>query len=110
MQVTTIERKLIHSFWVTNGSIRLSTVKNGQTNVITHISDLEELFPGNEILSDKVYVLALYVSPMRFSLIFFFVVEFGIFYGFIFINIGRYFVICQQVNQSPFFNSQESII
>ena len=71
MQVTTIERKLIHSFWVTNGSIRLSTVKNGQTNVITHISDLEELFPGNEILSDKVYVLALYVSPMRFSLIFF---------------------------------------
>ena len=54
MQVTTIERKLIHSFWVTNGSIRLSTVKNGQTNVITHISDLEELFPGNEILSDKV--------------------------------------------------------
>ena len=71
MQVTTIERKLIHSFWVTNGSIRLSTVKNGQTNVITHISDLEELFPGNEILSDKVYVLALYVSPTRFSLIFF---------------------------------------
>ena len=42
-----------HYDW-TNGSIRLSTVKNGQTNVITHTSDLEELFPGNEILSDKV--------------------------------------------------------
>ena len=72
--------KLIHSFWVTNGSIRLRTVENGRTNVITHLSDLEDLFPGNELLSDKVYVLALYVSPMI--------------YFFIFINIGRYLVIC----------------
>ena len=46
--------KLIHSFWVTNGSIRLRTVENGRTNVITHLSDLEELFPENELLSDKV--------------------------------------------------------
>ena len=46
--------KLIHSFWVTNGSIRLRTAENGRTNVITHLSDLEELFPGNELLSDKV--------------------------------------------------------
>ena len=46
--------KLIHSFWVTNGSIRLRTVENGRTNVITHLSDLEDLFPGNELLSDKV--------------------------------------------------------
>ena len=46
--------KLIHSFWVTNGSLRLRTVENGRTNVITHLSDLEELFPGNELLSDKV--------------------------------------------------------
>ena len=46
--------KLIHSFWVTNGSIRLRTVENGRTNVITYLSDLEELFPGNELLSDKV--------------------------------------------------------
>ena len=46
--------KLIHSFWVTNGSIRLRTVENGRTNEITHLSDLEELFPGNELLSDKV--------------------------------------------------------
>ena len=72
--------KLIHSFWVTNGSIRLRTIENGRTNVITHLSDLEDLFPGNELLSDKVYVLALYVSPMI--------------YFFIFINIGRYLVIC----------------
>ena len=46
--------KLIHSFWVTNGSIRLRTAENGRTNVITHLSDLEELFPGNELLSDIV--------------------------------------------------------
>ena len=45
--------KLIHSFWVTNGSIRLRTVENGRTNVITHLSDLEELIPGNELFSDK---------------------------------------------------------
>ena len=46
--------KLIHSFWVTNGSIRLRTVENVRTNVITHLSNIEELFPGNELLLDKV--------------------------------------------------------
>ena len=46
--------KLIHSFWVTKGPIRLKTVENGRTYGITHLSDLEELFPGNELLSDKV--------------------------------------------------------
>ena len=49
-----LTNKLIHSFWVTNGSIRLRTVENGRTNVITHLSDLEGLFPGSELLSDKV--------------------------------------------------------
>ena len=46
--------KLIHSFWVTNGPIKLKTLENGLTYVITHLSDLEELFPGNKLLSDKV--------------------------------------------------------
>ena len=48
--------KLICSFWVTNGweEIRLRTVGNGRTNVITHLSNLEDLFPGNKLLSDKV--------------------------------------------------------
>ena len=46
--------KLIHSFWVTNRSIKLRTVENGRTYVVTHLSDLEDLFPGNELLSDKV--------------------------------------------------------
>ena len=46
--------QLIHSFWVINRSIRLRTVENDQTNVITNLNSLEELFPGNELLSDKV--------------------------------------------------------
>ena len=47
--------KLIHSFWVMNDrSIRLRTVENGRTNFITHLINLEELFPRNELLSDKV--------------------------------------------------------
>ena len=46
--------KLIHSCWVTNESIRLRTAENGPTNVITHLSDLEELFPGNKLLPDIV--------------------------------------------------------
>ena len=37
-----------------NEWIRLRTVENGWTNVIIHLSDLEELFPGKELLSDKV--------------------------------------------------------
>ena len=58
--------KLLHSFWETNGSIRLRTVENGRTSVIIHLGYLEGLFPGNELLPDKVYVLAFHVSPMRF--------------------------------------------
>ena len=46
--------ELIHSFWVMNGSIKLRTAENGGTHVISYLSDLEELFPGNELLSDKV--------------------------------------------------------
>ena len=46
--------KLIRSFWVPNGSLRLKTAENGRTNVITYLSDLEELFPVYELLSDKV--------------------------------------------------------
>ena len=45
--------KLIQSFWVTNRSIRLKTVDNGRTYVITHLSNLEKLSPGNELPSDK---------------------------------------------------------
>ena len=43
--------KLFHLFWVANESIRLKTVENGQT-YFTHFSNLRELFPGSEFLSD----------------------------------------------------------
>ena len=46
--------KLIRLLWVTNESIKLRTVENGRTYVIIHLSDLEGLFQGNELLFDKV--------------------------------------------------------
>ena len=53
MQVTTNEQ-INPLILGRNGPIRLRTVENGRPNVITHLSDLEGLFPGNELLSDKV--------------------------------------------------------
>ena len=45
--------KLIHGFWTSNGSIRLKLTETGNFRVITHDADLEELFPGNELISDN---------------------------------------------------------
>ena len=44
--------KFIHGFWTSNGSIRLKLTETGNVCVITHDADLEELFPGNELISD----------------------------------------------------------
>ena len=44
--------KFIHGFWNSNGSIRLKLTETGNVRVITHDADLEELFPGNELISD----------------------------------------------------------
>ena len=46
--------KYIHSIWVKNGTIKLKTVENGRAYGVTHRNDLEELFPGNEVLADQV--------------------------------------------------------
>ena len=46
--------KYIHSFWVTNGTIKLKTVENGRVYAVTHRNDLVELFPDNDILADQV--------------------------------------------------------
>ena len=43
--------QFIHGFWTSNGSIRLLT-ETGIVRVITHDADLEELFLGNELISD----------------------------------------------------------
>ena len=46
--------KYIHSFSVTNGTIKLKTVENGRVYSVTHRNDLVELFPDNEALADEV--------------------------------------------------------
>ena len=46
--------KYIHSFWVTNGTIKLKTIENGLVYAVTHRNDLVELFPDNDILADQV--------------------------------------------------------
>ena len=45
--------KFIHSFWLSNGSIRLKLCDNERSYIRTHINDLEELFPGNEFIRDE---------------------------------------------------------
>ena len=44
--------KCIHSFWVTNGTIKLKTVENGRVYAVTQWNDMVELFPDNDILAD----------------------------------------------------------
>ena len=48
-----ISNKFIDSFGVSNGSIRLRVENKDRPCVITHISDLEVLFPGNVIPRDE---------------------------------------------------------
>ena len=45
--------KFIHGFWTSNGSIRLKVTETSNVRVISHDADLEELFPGNELISDE---------------------------------------------------------
>ena len=68
-----------------NGSIRLKIVENRQTSIITHLSDLEELFPG------KNFLIRSMLAQYEFSDFVF--IEFSMFYGFILINIEWYLVI-----------------
>ena len=44
--------KFIHGFWTSNGSKRLKLTETGNVRVVTHHADLEELFPGNDLISD----------------------------------------------------------
>ena len=43
----------IHSFWVTNGSIRMKVTESSQIQEVSHICDLEEVFLGNQCLVDS---------------------------------------------------------
>ena len=44
--------KFIYGFWTSNGSIWLKLTETGNVRVITHDAHLEELFLGNELISD----------------------------------------------------------
>lgn len=46
-------KKLIHGFWVTNGTLRIKVSESSLPKSVTHLSDLEELFPGNPILAEQ---------------------------------------------------------
>ena len=43
----------MHTFWVSNGSMKLKIADNNRLYTITYINDLEELFPGNELLLES---------------------------------------------------------
>ena len=45
--------QFIHAFWVTNGTVLLKAFENGRVHVITHLTDLKELFPENQLLSEE---------------------------------------------------------
>ena len=45
--------KFIHTFWVSSESIKLKRADNDRVYTITHNNDLEELFPGNELLLES---------------------------------------------------------
>ena len=49
--------QFIHAFWVINGTVRLKAVENGRVHVITDLSDLKELFPEKQLLSEEDYIL-----------------------------------------------------
>ena len=44
--------KFAFSFWVSNGSMKLSICACWPVQVISHIVDLEKLFPDNELLKN----------------------------------------------------------
>ena len=56
-----LTNKLIDSFWVSHGSIRLRVEDKHRPCTITHISDMEDLFPGNDLLRDEKYIICNYL-------------------------------------------------
>ena len=45
--------KYIHTFWVSNGSVKIEIRDNSKPNTVSHITDLETIFPDNELLKDE---------------------------------------------------------
>ena len=47
-----LNNKYLHGFWVTNGTIRIKITESSVPTSVSHLCDLEELFPGNPLLLD----------------------------------------------------------
>ena len=56
------DNKVIHAFWISNGSIKLEVSKTGNVHRVTHDVDLAVLFPGNNLIEDvqRIYVFFLF--------------------------------------------------
>ena len=52
-----LTHKFIDSIWVSNRSNRLREDDKDRPCVITHISDLENLFLDNDLLKDEEYII-----------------------------------------------------
>lgn len=48
-----LNNKYIHGFWVTNGTIRYKLTESSFPKTVTHLCDLEEMFPGNPLLAEQ---------------------------------------------------------
>ena len=44
--------RYIHSFWISNGTIRIKLHESSTPKNISHFVDLEEMFPGHPLLAD----------------------------------------------------------
>ena len=45
--------RFIHRFWISNGTLRIKLFESSHPIIVTHIVDLEEMFPGNPLLADE---------------------------------------------------------
>ena len=43
----------MHTFWVSNGSVKIKVRENFKLNTISHITDSEKFFSNNELLREK---------------------------------------------------------
>ena len=43
----------MHTLWVSIGSMKIKVRENSKPNIIGHNTDLEKIFPDNELLKEK---------------------------------------------------------
>ena len=96
----------IHSFWVTNGSIRIKITESSQSQEVSHICDLEELFPRNHCIADmssRKWIHCFFFCWVKYDtpwwarydilcLVFYFLSCCRIFFNILIIDIWNYFI------------------